>query len=165
MVVNTEISLKRQTSVSREAQIDLQEQSNIENMTMNIETRIPTNIGKLISDMICLMDGRVIVVEQRGKVILLTSDGKFEKHLPISGEAWSVSQIKLDNIAVTYANNIKIFNMKKETVTKVIKLNEACFGLTISNNSMAVGLSKDEIRIIDLWKSNTKATQFEETLL
>ncbi|CAG2193201.1 unnamed protein product [Mytilus edulis] len=65
-VVNTEISLKRQTSVSREAQIELQEQSNIENMTMNIETTIPINISKHISDMICLMDGRVIVVEQMG---------------------------------------------------------------------------------------------------
>ncbi|CAG2239334.1 unnamed protein product [Mytilus edulis] len=161
MVVNTEISLKRQTSVSREAQIELQEQSNIENMTMNIETTIPINISKLISDMICLMDGRVIVVEQRGKVNLLTSDGKFEKQLPISGKAWSVSQINLDNIAVTSANNIKIFNMKKETVTKVIKLNEACFGLSFSNNSMAVGLSKDEIRIIDLEGNKLKTIQVQ----
>ncbi|XP_063420867.1 uncharacterized protein LOC134706088 [Mytilus trossulus] len=101
MVVKTEISLKRQTCVSKEAQIELQEKSKIENMTMNIETRIPINVSKHISDIICLMDERVILVEQRGKAYLLTSDGKLEKQLPISGEAWSVSQINLDNIAVT----------------------------------------------------------------
>ncbi|CAG2193200.1 unnamed protein product [Mytilus edulis] len=160
-VVNTEISLKRQTSVSREAQIELQEQSNIENMTMNIETTIPINISKLISDIICLMDGRVIVVEQMGKVNLLTSDGKFEKQLPISGEPWGVSQINLDNIAVTSDNNIEIFNMKTETVTKVIKLNEPCTILSFSNNSLAVGSCKDEIRIIDLEGNTLKSMQVE----
>ncbi|XP_071153893.1 uncharacterized protein MAL8P1.12-like [Mytilus edulis] len=166
MVVNTEISLKRQTSVNREAQIELQEQSNIENMTMNIETIIPINISpinisKTITDMICLLDGRFIVVERVGKVNLLTSDGKFEKQLPISGEAWSVSQINLDNIAVTSATNIEIFNMKKETVTKDIILNKSCFDLSFNNNSLAVGLGKDEIRIIDLEGNTLKSIQVE----
>ncbi|VDI68458.1 Hypothetical predicted protein [Mytilus galloprovincialis] len=161
MVVNTEISMKRQTSVSREAQI---EQSNIENMTMNIETTIPINIRNQIScitDMICLMDGRFIVVEQMGKINLLKSDGKFEKQLPKSGKAWSVTQISQDNFALTYMNSIKIFNMKNETVTKVIKLKQNCFDLSFSNNSLALGLGMDEIRIIDLEGNTLKSIQVE----
>ncbi|XP_071153894.1 transcription intermediary factor 1-alpha-like [Mytilus edulis] len=162
-VVNTEISLKRQTSVSREAQIELQEQSNIENMTMNIETTIQTNFIRPISEIICLMDGRVIVLEQGDKVNLLTSDGKFEKQLPIHGKAFSVSQIDQNTIAITYPfeKAIKIFNMKKETVTKVITLDKQCLGLSSSNNSLVVGLSKDEIRIIDLEGNTLKSIKVE----
>ncbi|CAG2194092.1 TRIM56 [Mytilus edulis] len=85
-VVKTETALNRETSVRRKAQVQSRVQSNINNMTMNIETKIEINIEKLISDMICLMDGRVIVVEQcGGKVNLLTSDGKLQKQLPIPG--------------------------------------------------------------------------------
>ncbi|CAG2226115.1 unnamed protein product [Mytilus edulis] len=57
--------------------------SNINNMTMNIETKIEINMKKNISDMICRTDGRAIVVETLGKVNLLTSDGKLQKQLPI----------------------------------------------------------------------------------
>ncbi|VDI58193.1 Hypothetical predicted protein [Mytilus galloprovincialis] len=122
---------------------------------------------ELISDMICLMDGRVIVVEEYGKVNLLTSDGKLQKQLPIPGEAWGVTQINQNTIAITYPNEraIKIFNMEKETVTKVITLDKACYGLSFSNGSLAVGLIKDEIRIIDLEGNTLKSIQVESKSL
>ncbi|XP_071166676.1 transcription intermediary factor 1-beta-like [Mytilus edulis] len=63
MVDRTETALNRETSVRRKAQVESREQSNIKDMTMNIETKIEINIKEYISDMICLMDGRVIVVE------------------------------------------------------------------------------------------------------
>ncbi|CAG2232055.1 unnamed protein product [Mytilus edulis] len=165
MVVRTETGFSRETSVRREAQVESQEQSNINNMTMNIETKIEINIKKDISDMICLMDGRFIVVEQWGKVNLLTSDGKLQKQLPIPGGAWSVTQINQNTIAITYPGEraIKIFNMENETVTKVITLDKACYGLSFSNNSLAVGLIDydNEIRIIDLEGNTLKSIQVE----
>ncbi|CAG2190546.1 unnamed protein product [Mytilus edulis] len=85
MVFKTEINLNKETSLRRKAQVKSQEQSNINNMTMNIETKIEINIEKHISDMICLIDGRVIVVESWGKVNLLSSDGKLQKQLSIPG--------------------------------------------------------------------------------
>ncbi|CAG2210615.1 unnamed protein product [Mytilus edulis] len=162
-VVKTETDLNRETSVRRKAQVESREQSNINNMTMNIETKIEINIKEDISDMICLMDGRVIVVEQWGKVNLLTSDGKLQKQLPIPGKAWSVTQINQNTIAITYPNEraIKIFNMENETVTKVITLDKECWGLSFSNNSLAVGLSNDEIRIIDLEGNTLKSIPVE----
>ncbi|CAG2221634.1 unnamed protein product [Mytilus edulis] len=163
MVVKKNIDLNRETSVRRKAQVQSREQSNINNMTMNIETKIEINIKKMISDMICLMDGRVIVVEHYGKVNLLTSDGKLQKQLPIPGKAWSVTQINQNTIAITYPNEkaIKIFNMENETVTKVITLDKRCNGLSFSNNSLAVGLVDDEIRIIDLEGNTLKSIQVE----
>ncbi|CAG2226944.1 unnamed protein product [Mytilus edulis] len=167
MVVRTKLVLNRETSVRREAQVESQEQSNINNMTMNIETKIEINMKKVISDMICLMDGRVIVVESGGKVNLLTSDGKLQKQLPIPGEAWSVTQINQNTIAITYPKEkaIKIFNMENETVTKVITLDKQCWGLSFYNNSLAVGLSDndddDEIRIIDLEGNTLKSIPVE----
>ncbi|XP_076089714.1 uncharacterized protein LOC143060373 [Mytilus galloprovincialis] len=164
MVVRTETGFSRETSVKRKAQVESREQSNINNMTMNIETKIlEINIKKRISDMICLMDGRFIVVEQYGKVNLLTSDGKLQKQLPIPDEAWNVTQINQNTIAITYPNveAIKIFNMEKETVTKVITLDKQCWGLSFSNNSLAVGLINEEIRIIDLEGNTLKSIQVE----
>ncbi|XP_071165941.1 tripartite motif-containing protein 2-like [Mytilus edulis] len=161
MVDRTKTGLNRESSVRRKAQV--QSQSNINNMTMNIETKIEINI-KMISDMICLMDGRVIVVERHGKVNLLTSNGKLQKQLSIPGKAWSVTQINQDTIAITYPINekaIKIFNMENETVTKVITLDKGCWGLSFSNNSLAVGLSNDEIRIIDLEGNTLKSILVE----
>ncbi|CAG2184725.1 unnamed protein product [Mytilus edulis] len=114
--------------------------------------------------MICLMDGRLIVVEMYGKVNLLTSDGKLQKQLPIPGEAWSVTQINQNTIAITYPEEkaIKIFNMENETVTKVITLDKECRGLSFYNNSLAVGLiDDDEIRIIDLEGNTLKSIQVE----
>ncbi|CAG2255555.1 TRIM56 [Mytilus edulis] len=109
--------------------------------------------------MICLMDGRVIISQSPGKVNLLTPDGKLEKQLTISGKARSVTQINQDTIAITYPNEraVKMFNMEKETVTKVIKLDKVCWGLSFSNNSFAVGLDNDEIRIIDLEGNTLKS--------
>ncbi|XP_071151162.1 uncharacterized protein [Mytilus edulis] len=161
MVDRTETDLNRETSVRRKAQVE--SQSNINNMTMSIETQIEINIKKYISDMICLMDGRVIVVEHWGKVNLFTSDGKLQKLLPIPGGACSVTQINPNTIAITYTREkaIKIFNMENETVTKVITLDKACYGLSFSNNSLAVGLSIDEIRIIDLEGNTLKSIQVE----
>ncbi|CAC5394200.1 unnamed protein product [Mytilus coruscus] len=102
MVVKTEIDLNRETRVRREAQVESREQSNINNMTMNIETKIETNMGKWIKNMICLMDGRVILVDRGGRIILFTVDGKQEKHLPIAGKAWSVTQINQNSIAISF---------------------------------------------------------------
>ncbi|VDI78384.1 Hypothetical predicted protein [Mytilus galloprovincialis] len=62
-VVKTDMDLKRETSVRREAQVESINQTNINNMTINIEKKIKININKIISDMICLMDGRLIIVE------------------------------------------------------------------------------------------------------
>ncbi|CAG2217774.1 TRIM2_3 [Mytilus edulis] len=111
--------------------------------------------------MICLMDGRVIVVECWGKVNLFASDGKFQKQLPISDEAWSVTQINQDTIAISDPEEkaIKIYNMKNETVSKVIALGRSCFGLSYSNSLLAVGLSNDEIRILDLEGNTVKSIQ------
>ncbi|XP_052103752.1 uncharacterized protein LOC127737247 [Mytilus californianus] len=162
IVDKTEITLNRETSVRRKAQVDSREQYNIKNMTMNIETKIEINTEKRTSDMIFLMDGRVIVVEQYGKVNLLTSDGKLQKQLPIPGEAYSVTQINQNTIAITYPGDaIKIFNMEDETVTKVITLDKTCWGLSFSNNSLAVGLSSDEIRMIDLEGITLKSIQVQ----
>ncbi|XP_076108490.1 uncharacterized protein LOC143076548 isoform X2 [Mytilus galloprovincialis] len=155
-VVKTDMDLKKETGVSREAQVESQERSNINNMTMNIKNKIEINMGKQIIDMICLMDGRLIIVERWGKVNLLTPDGKLLKQLPIPGGAFSVTQINQDTIAITYPYEtaIKIFNMENETVTKVITLDKQCYGLSSSDNSLVVGLIDDEIRIID-WEGNT----------
>ncbi|VDI56997.1 Hypothetical predicted protein [Mytilus galloprovincialis] len=163
-VIKTEVAMKLEISVGRELKlVPLQERSNINNMTMNIETKIEINNNKDISDMICLMDGRVIEVQWRGKVNLLTSDGKLQKQLPIPGEPWSVTQINENTIAITYLYEkaIKIFNMEKETVTKVITLGKECNGLSFSNGSMAVGLSDDVIRIIDLEGNTLKSIQVD----
>ncbi|VDI18801.1 Hypothetical predicted protein [Mytilus galloprovincialis] len=167
-VEKNEIAVNRETSVRREAQIESQKNGNINNMTMNIETQIHINTRKGISDMICLMDGRFIVVEELGKVNLLTSDGKLEKQLTIPGKAKNVTQINQDIYAISYffENAIKIFEMEKETVTKVITFNKTCWGLSFSNNSLVVGLHKDEIRIIDLEGNTLKSIPVEsETML
>ncbi|XP_071178776.1 repetitive organellar protein-like [Mytilus edulis] len=161
-VVKTDMVLKKETSVRREAQVESQEQSNINNMTINIEKKIEINMAN-VSDMICLMDGRLIIVEWYDKVNLLTPDGKLLKKLPIPGKAYSVTQINQNTIAITYPNEkaIKIFNMENETVTKVITLDTYCLGLSSSDDSLVVGLNKDEIRIIDLEGKTLKSIQFE----
>lgn len=65
-------------------------------------------------------------------------------------------KINPNTFAITYPLEkvIKVFNMEKETVTKVITLDKVCYGLSFWNNSLAVGLDGNEIRIIDL-KGNT----------
>ncbi|CAC5388557.1 unnamed protein product [Mytilus coruscus] len=153
-VVKTKLAMNIKMSVGMEPQVAIQEQSNINTMTMNIETKIKINIGKYINDMICLMDGRLIVVEQGGKVNLLSSDGKPQKQLPIPNGPWSVTQINQDTIAMSYPQekHIKVFNMENETVAKVITLDKPvlCYGLSCCNDSLAVGIRNREIRIIDL---------------
>ncbi|XP_063418753.1 uncharacterized protein LOC134701535 isoform X1 [Mytilus trossulus] len=162
-VVKTDMDLNRETSVRRKAQVESQEKSNINNMTMNVEKKIKINMDIEVSDMICLMDGRLIMVEGFGKVILLSPDGKLQKQLPIPGEAFSVTEINQNTIAITYPYEkaIKIFNMENETVTKVITLEKQCWGLSSSDNSLVVGLSDDEIRIIDLEGNKLKSIQVE----
>ncbi|VDI34731.1 Hypothetical predicted protein [Mytilus galloprovincialis] len=163
IVIMKEVTMNIDTSVKREAQVESQEPSNINNMTMNIETKIEINMLKEISDTIYLMGGRVIVVERYGKINLLTSDGQQQKQLPIPGKASSVTQINQNTIAITYPDEkaIKMFNMENEKVTKVITLNKQCMGLSFSNNSLAVGLSDDEIRIIDLGGNTLKLIQVQ----
>ncbi|XP_063447110.1 uncharacterized protein LOC134726628 [Mytilus trossulus] len=163
LVARTEVVMNIDTSVKREAQVESQEKSNINNMTMNIKTKIDINMEKFISDMICLMDGRVIVVEQWGKVNIFTPECKLLKQLPIPDKAHSVTQINQNTIAITFTHEkaIKIFNMENKTVTKVIKLDKKCYGSSFSNNSLAVGLEKDEIRIIDLEGNTLKSIQVQ----
>ncbi|XP_063399353.1 uncharacterized protein LOC134683981 [Mytilus trossulus] len=152
IVVKTGTDFNRGTRMRKEAQVESQEQSNIHNMTMNIETKIKMNINKVIWDMICLMDGRIIVVNNYGKVYLLTPDGKHKKQLKILDKVYSVTQINHNTIAITNPSEktVKIFNMENETFTKVITLHKECRGLSFSNNSLAIGLNSDEICIIDL---------------
>ncbi|VDI60374.1 Hypothetical predicted protein [Mytilus galloprovincialis] len=158
-VVKSDRTKRRVTHRYSTAQVKSREQSNIHKMTMNIFTKTKINIGKLISDMICLTNERVLVVEEKGKVNLLSSDGRLQKQLPISDKPFSVTQIDQDNIAITFPdrNDIKIFNMETETVTKLITLDKACIGLSFFNNSLAVGLDKDEIRIINLEGNKLKS--------
>ncbi|CAG2244078.1 TRIM2_3 [Mytilus edulis] len=112
----------------------------------------------LIRAIICLMDGRVIIVNEDGKVSLLTADGKLQKHLPFTDSAWTVTQTNQNTIALSFpGKGIEIYNTEKETVTKFIKLAKTCWGISFSNNYLAVGLNDDEIRIIDL-EGNTKNT-------
>ncbi|XP_052080041.1 uncharacterized protein LOC127718125 [Mytilus californianus] len=156
-VDETKTTLRKETSVNKEAQVDTQEQNkqpNINNMTMNIETKLHTNLSNIasISDMIFLTDGRVIVVEPHGKVNILTSDAKLQKQLPIADGAWSVTEIKQAAIAITYPllKVIKMINIENETITKVLTLDKQCWGLLFFNNDLVVGLGKNEIRTIDL---------------
>ncbi|XP_063442124.1 uncharacterized protein LOC134722432 [Mytilus trossulus] len=160
IVIKTEVAMKTEISVGTKPQVPLHEHSNINNIIMNIETKIEINMIN-ISDIICLMDGRVIILEWCDKVNLLTSDGKLQKPLPIPGDAWSVTQINQNTIATTYPEEkaIKIFNIENETVTKVITLDKECNGLSFSNNSLAVGLKDDEIRIIDLEGNTLKSME------
>ncbi|CAC5403572.1 unnamed protein product [Mytilus coruscus] len=162
-IVKSQIAMSSETCVRREPQVALQEQSDLKNITMNIETKKEINILKDISDMICLIDGRVIVVEQHGDVYLFTSDGKLQKQLLIPGGAFSVTQIYQDTIAISYPGEetIKIFNMEIGTVTKFITLDKSCWGLSFSNNSLAAGLSTNEIRIIDLEGNTLKSIQIQ----
>ncbi|CAG2200994.1 TRIM2_3 [Mytilus edulis] len=164
-VDETEITLRKETSVGREAQIV--SQPNINNITMKFETKIQIDatIIDYVSDMIILFDGRLVVVESMGIVNILTSDGKPQKQLrpPNAGGAWSVTQIKLDTIAVTYPNlkTIMMLNIENETTTKVIKLDKRCYGLSFSNNAIVVGLGKNEIRIIDLEGNTQKSIEVQ----
>ncbi|XP_071130615.1 uncharacterized protein [Mytilus edulis] len=164
-VSKTEIAINRETSVNREAQVETRKQSYIDKMTMHIETKTNINdiIKKKMSDMICLSDGRIIVAEEFGNVFLLTSDVRLQKQLPIPGEAFCVTQISKDVIAITYPKEvvIKIFNIEDETVSKVMKLHNSCWGLSFSNESLAVGIKKNEIRIIDLKGNTLKSIQVQ----
>ncbi|CAG2210752.1 unnamed protein product [Mytilus edulis] len=69
------------------------------------------------------------------------------------------AQINKDVIAITYPIElaIKIFNIEDETESKVIKLQSFCCGLSFSNESLAVGLNTNEIRIIDLEGNTMKS--------
>ncbi|CAC5423272.1 TRIM71 [Mytilus coruscus] len=162
-VVKTHIPMKRETDVKREAQVETRERSNIKIMTMKIETKMEINIGTWIRNIICLMDGSVIAITQFGTVNFFTVASKIQKHFLIPGEAYSVTQINQYTIALTYPGEkaIKIFNMENTKVTKVIKLDKVCRGLSFANNSLAVGLDRDEIRIIDLEGNTLKSIQVE----
>ncbi|XP_063436458.1 uncharacterized protein LOC134717888 [Mytilus trossulus] len=163
IVVKTDMDLNKETGVSRKAQVESQEQSNINNMTMNIEKKIKINMRSM-SDMICLMDGRLIILELYEGVNLLTPDGKLQKKLPISGIFFSVAQInQTTTIAIInpWERVILIFNMENETATKVITLDKVCYGLSSSDDSLVVGLDADEIRIIDLEGNTLKSIQVE----
>ncbi|XP_071123337.1 uncharacterized protein [Mytilus edulis] len=161
MVVKTETDLDRERSVRREAQVELQEHSNIHNITMNIEKEKEINMNILIDDMICLMDGRFIVVERRGNVYILTPDGKLEKQLKQLDGAYGVTQINQYSIAIVccYEKAVMIFNIKNETITKVLRLHKKCTSLSFSNNSFAMSLDFNEICIIDLKGNRLKSIQ------
>ncbi|CAC5388559.1 unnamed protein product [Mytilus coruscus] len=163
--LRSQIIMSKEIHDSGEPQVPLQEQSNINNMTINIETQIFIGIDKNISDMTCLMDGRILMVESFGKVNLLTvtSDSILQKQLPIPGGVFGIIQINQDTIAITYPHGkaIEMFNMENETVTKVITLHTIRCGLSYSNNSLAVGLNEDEIHIVDLEGNTLKSIQVQ----
>ncbi|XP_076076052.1 uncharacterized protein LOC143046877 [Mytilus galloprovincialis] len=156
IVIKTDIVMNIDKSVKRGAQVKSQEQSNINNMEMNIETKIEINWRSPICDMICLMDGRFIIVKGGGRVYLLSSDGKLQKQLPIPGVPRSVTQINQNTVAMTYPHEkvIKIINTENDTVIEFITLEKECLGLSFSNNSLSVGFDDGEIRIID-FEGNT----------
>ncbi|XP_063446950.1 uncharacterized protein LOC134726474 [Mytilus trossulus] len=79
-VYKTEININRETSENTKAQVGTRKQSYKGKLKMHIEskTKVGVDIKKGISDMICLSDGRIIVVEQFGNVNLLTSDGRLQ---------------------------------------------------------------------------------------
>ncbi|VDI49250.1 Hypothetical predicted protein [Mytilus galloprovincialis] len=162
-VSQTDLAINRETGVSRETQVETRNQFYIDKMTMHIETKREDNIKKNISDMVCLSGGRIIVVEYESQVNLLNDDGTRQKMLLITGKPHSVAQINKDTIAITYSymEIIKIFNIENETVTKVIKVHNYCFGLSFSNESLAVGLNSNEIRIIDLEGKRIKSIQVQ----
>ncbi|XP_063420572.1 uncharacterized protein LOC134705782 [Mytilus trossulus] len=162
-IVTTETDLKWETSVRREAQVESREQSNINIITMITEYQTSIDMEKEITDMICLMDGRFIVVEWLGKLKLLTYDGKSQKNLQIPGEPWGVIQINRNTIAITYPYEkaIKIFNIEMETVTRVITLDTECYGLSFSNNSLTVGVGGKQVRFIDLDGNTLKSIQVQ----
>ncbi|XP_071131837.1 uncharacterized protein [Mytilus edulis] len=155
-VVKTEIPMNREIGMKREAQVETREKTNLHNMNIKIGTNININIGNWIVDTICLMDGRILTAKH-----LLSFDGTLKKHFAISGKAWNVTEINRETIAITYPKEmaIKIFNMENETVTKVIKLDKTCKGLSFSNNSLAVGLDTAEVRIIDVEGNTLKSIQ------
>ncbi|CAC5410917.1 unnamed protein product [Mytilus coruscus] len=151
-VVKSKVAINRKTSVKREAQVESRDQSNISNMTMNIETKTMIYMVQRTTDMICLMDGRFIVVELGRFVNRVTlASGVHKEEFRLSGVPCSVTQIDQNTIAITYPGEkaIKIFNMENNTVTKVIELDKNCYNLSFTNNYLAVGLSKDEIRVIN----------------
>ncbi|XP_071130616.1 uncharacterized protein [Mytilus edulis] len=164
-VSKTKININRETSENSEAQVETRTQSSIGKLNMHLETNteVGVDIKKNISGMICLSDGRIIITEIHGNVHLLTSDGKLQKQLPISGEACDVTQISKDIIALTYPYDrvIRIFNIKDETVAKVIQLHKCCYGLSFSNDSLAVGVHCNEICIIDLEGNTLKSIQVQ----
>lgn len=86
---------------------------------------------------------------------------KFQKQLPLDFGAWSVTQIKRDTIALTFPFQkfIGMFNMDNETITKVIRLDKHCYGLVFSKNALVVGLSKNEIRVLDLEGNTQKSIE------
>ncbi|CAG2246168.1 unnamed protein product [Mytilus edulis] len=138
-VVKTDMDLNTETGVRREAQVESQEQSNINNMTINIEKKIKININETISDMICLMDGRLIIVEWYDKVNLLTPDGKLQKKLPIPGKAFSVTQINQNTIAITYPglidDEIRIIDLEGNTLKSIqVKSESPLWNLVYCND-------------------------------
>lgn len=161
------MDLDIEMEVKKEAQIVSRDQYSINNMTMNIEPKLETGMGNLITDIICLKSGHVILVEHLTKVYLFTADGIFEKRLKIPGEALGVTQINENSIVISYPHEkvIKIFNMEKDAVTKVIQLDKTFYGLSFCNSSLAVGVGEyfggSEINIIILEGNTKKSVQVQ----
>ncbi|CAG2235230.1 unnamed protein product [Mytilus edulis] len=142
-------TLNKETSMRRKAQVETQE---IKYMTVNIESKNEINTGMVIRDMICLIDGRVVLVQWFGNVYLLTSDCSLVTKIPINGKACCVTQINLNTIAISYPNQkaIAIFELENETITKVIIFEKHCYGLSFCDNYLAVCLGNNDICITDL---------------
>ncbi|XP_071150676.1 uncharacterized protein [Mytilus edulis] len=98
--------IKSLTSVVEKTQVEKSKESIEKDINSILHfldgmTKNKISIKKDISDMICLMDGRIIAVELNAEVNITTSQGILQKQLPISGEAYSVTQINHNTIAIT----------------------------------------------------------------
>ncbi|VDI49513.1 Hypothetical predicted protein [Mytilus galloprovincialis] len=164
-VVKTETKLNRVSIMRREAQVQSREKSSISNMIMNIETKMDINIG-YISDMICLMDGRVIIVQNEFNVNLLTSDGNLYI-LPITNEAFTATQINQDTIAITYPKDdvgeIRIIDLEGNTLKSILVRNKASLiYLIYCNDRVIYSGHNSTVRCVD--ESGNQIWQYGQDL-
>ncbi|CAC5417210.1 TRIM56 [Mytilus coruscus] len=154
------------TFETKEAQAQTREQTLIHKMSLKLESKSSIKGIKTVSDMICLIDGRFVVVEENGRISLHSADGKFQKYISVTGKAFSVERIDHDTIITSYPDEkaIKFIKISSETVTKVITLDKPCRGISYCNDTIVVALSHNddeykEIRKINL-KGNTLSSMY-----
>ncbi|CAG2189112.1 unnamed protein product [Mytilus edulis] len=121
-------------------------------------------IQKILSVLESLKSFGEVEVSKSDVSIKREINGKLQKQLPIFGEAWIVTQISKNTIAITYPYDgiIKIFNIEDEIMIKVIKLHNYCCGISFFNESLAVGLGSKAVYCIN--ESGKQIWQYEHDL-